>query len=48
MAVVGKEESGKIIESIVEPERIRLMDFINSADNPGYCMDLLEKWGVIL
>lgn len=48
MAVIEYDYSGEIINSIVEPEMERMMDFINSSDNPGYCMKLLEKWSVIL
>lgn len=48
MAVVEYDYSGEIIGSIVEPEKERMMDFIKSSNNPGYCMNLLEKWSVIL
>lgn len=48
MAVIEYDYSGEIINSIVEPEMERMIDFINSSDNPGYCMKLLEKWSVIL
>lgn len=48
MAVIEYDYSGEIINSIVEPEMERMIDFINSSDNSGYCMKLLEKWSVIL
>lgn len=48
MTVVQSDDYGNLIDSIVEPEKIRLMDFINLCDNPGYCMNLLRKWRLIL
>lgn len=48
MTVIQKDEYGDLIESITNPEKLRLMDFINLCDNPGYCMDLLEKWRLII
>ena len=48
MTVVQSDDYGNLIESIVEPEKVRLMDFINLCDNPGPCMNLLRKWRLIL
>ena len=48
MTVIQEDESGELIDSIVEPEKIRLLDFISLCNNPGYCMDLLEKWRLIV
>ena len=46
MAVIVYDSTGKPISSIVDNEKIRLIDFINSSDNPDECMELLKKWGV--
>lgn len=47
MAVVQSDFSGELISSIIEPEKNRLIDFMNSSDNPDYCMKFLEKWRII-
>ena len=48
MAVIQKDSYGDLVDNIVESEKIRLLDFINSSANPDYGMNLLEKWKVIL
>ena len=40
--------SGNPIDDIVHYEKIRLLDFIQSSNNPGDCMNLLRKWGISL
>lgn len=47
MAIIQKDDNGKFVEGIVKYETIRLLDFINSANNSGDCVKLLKKWGVM-
>lgn len=47
MAVIQSDDYGVLIDSIVENEKKRLLDFINLCENQGYCMNLLEKWRLI-
>lgn len=47
MTVIQEDEYGDLIESITEPEKVRLLDFIHLCKNQGYCMNLLEKWRLI-
>ena len=48
IAVIQEDDYGELIDSVVEPEKLRLLDFINLCNNPGYCMNLLEKWRLML
>ena len=45
--IIQKDDTGKFVEGIVKYEKIRLLDFINSANNSGDCIKLLRKWGVM-
>ena len=47
MTIIQKNDTGKFVEGIVKYEKIRLLDFINSANNSGDCIKLLRKWGVM-
>lgn len=47
MAVIPTDGSGILMKNIIKNEKNRLFDFIGVSDNPGYCMNLLEKWGII-
>ena len=48
MAVIEYDSLGNPIDDIVHYEKIRLLDFIQSSNNPGDCMNLLRKWGISL
>ena len=47
MAVIQSDEYGNLIDSIIEGEKNRLMDFINLCENQGPCIKLLEKWRLL-
>lgn len=47
MAVIQSDEYGNLIDSIIEAEKNRLMDFINLCENQGHCIKLLEKWRLL-
>ena len=47
MAVIQSDDSGNLIESIIEGEKNRLKDFISLCENQGPCIKKLEKWRLI-
>lgn len=48
MAVIEYDEFDEPMLSITEVEKMRMLDFIYSSDNPDYGIDLLKKWGLML
>lgn len=47
MVVIEYDYFGNLVESIVESEKNRMLNFIENSKNQGYTVNLLNKWGIL-